>query len=271
MQEHHATVSDIPVRWLEWGGDGAPIVFIHGIPTSPLLWRYVVRQLETTQSLAWEMVGYGASWDAGGDREISVRAQASYLRAWLDHLELDNVILVGHDLGGGVAQIAAVENSHRFAGMVLINSISYNSWPIQSVNAMRRIGGLLERTPPSLFRGVFSSFLRRGHDDQRIAADSINTHWRHYDHRHGPKAFRRQIDSLNTQDTMSVAARLRGLDLPAEIVWGEADRFQKASYAERLANDLRGGLDLIKGGKHFVPEDHPDRVAEAIRRLMKSA
>lgn len=53
------------------------------------------------------------------------------------------------------------------------------------------------------------------------------------------------------------------------MVWGAADRFQKLSYGRRLANDLGAEIDVIEDGKHFVPEDHPERIATAIRSLVK--
>jgi pimeloyl-ACP methyl ester carboxylesterase len=50
-----------------------------------------------------------------------------------------------------VAQIAAVRRPERVSGVVLCNSIAYDSWPIPSVTAMRAIGRLVERAPLGLF------------------------------------------------------------------------------------------------------------------------
>lgn len=269
MQQLETTVGDLTMRWFDHAGQGTPVVLLHGIPTSPLLWRHVVPQLEACRPLAWEMVGYGGSWSAGHDRDISVRAQASYLDAWLDDRGLERVILVGHDLGGGVAQIAAVEDRRRVAGIVLANSIGYDSWPIPSVKAMRAIGGVVAKAPPKMFRAIFSSFLRRGHDDQNVATESIRSHWRYYDHEQGPASFVAQIRSLDVDDTLRVSSRLAELDLPARVVWGAADRFQKLSYGQRLARDLGAEIDVIPGGKHFVPEDHPGRIANAIQAVIE--
>ena len=55
------------------------------------------------------------------------------------------------------------------------------------------------------------------------------------------------------------------------IVWGAADRFQKIRYGERLARDLRATLDRVDGARHFVPEDHPERVANAINAVAATA
>lgn len=59
--------------------------------------------------------------------------------------------------------------------------------------------------------------------------------------------------------------------MPAAIVWGAADRFQKLTYGQRLARDLRAPIDEVDAGKHFVPEDHPGRVASAIGEVLRRA
>ncbi len=55
------------MRWEEQG-EGTPVVFVHGIPTSPRLWRHVVPRVEGARRLAWDMVGYGASIAEGRHR-----------------------------------------------------------------------------------------------------------------------------------------------------------------------------------------------------------
>ena len=74
---------------------------IRGIPTNPALWRHVLPRVRGGRCLAFEMVGYGESIPAGRDRDISVAGQADYLLAWLDHVDTERSVLVGHDLGGG--------------------------------------------------------------------------------------------------------------------------------------------------------------------------
>lgn len=137
MESHTIDVLGVPLRW-EAQGSGAPVILLHGIPTSPALWRHVVALVEDVQALAFEMVGYGESIPAGRQRDLSVGHQADYLLAWMDAVEIDRAVLVGHDLGGGVAQIAAVRAPERCAGLVLTNAIAYDSWPIPSVTALRR-------------------------------------------------------------------------------------------------------------------------------------
>jgi pimeloyl-ACP methyl ester carboxylesterase len=70
------------------------------------------------------------------------------------------------------------------------------------------------------------------------------------------------------QDTLAIADRIPSVNVPARIVWGAADRFQKIGYGYRLAYELGAPLDRVEEGKHFVPEDHPESVAAAVNALL---
>lgn len=268
METRTKDVNGILMRWEEQGA-GTPVIFVHGIPTCPALWRHVVPRLENVRALAWEMVGYGASIPEGRGRDISVGRQAEYLVNWLRAIGVERAIFAGHDLGGGVVQIAAVRYPELCAGLFLTNAIGYDSWPVPSVKAMRALGSLVEHLPDSLFRPMYSSFIRLGHDDAAIATESVEAHWPHYERHGGAAAFIRQVRSLNVYDTLAVRDQLPKLDVPARVVWGEADPFQHVRYGEYFARDLGTPLQRIPGGKHFTPEDHPDVVAGAINDLVR--
>lgn len=60
MESQQATVRGMPLRWQE-AGQGFPVVFVHGVPTGPALWRHVVPLVDGARCLAFEMVGYGQS------------------------------------------------------------------------------------------------------------------------------------------------------------------------------------------------------------------
>lgn len=89
---------------------------------------------------------------------------------------VERAILAGQDLGGGGVQIAAVRNPGLALGLFLTNAIGYDSWPIPSIKAMRATGAIVRRVPDPAFRPIYSSFLRLGHDDQAVAAESIDLH-----------------------------------------------------------------------------------------------
>lgn len=257
------------MRWEETGA-GIPLVFIHGIPTSPALWRHVLPLISNARCLAFEMVGYGGSIPQGRGRELSVARQAEYLVAWCRSLGISSAVLVGHDLGGGVAQIAAVRHPGFCRGLFLTNAIGYDSWPIPSVKLLRATGAVVRHLPDAMAKQILRTLMARGHDDTERARESLSIHWAPYASNDGAQALVRQIDFLRVQDTMAVADGLPGLRVPARIVWGAADPFQKIAYGERFARDLSAPLRRIEGGRHFTPEDHPEIVAQEIQELVRT-
>lgn len=133
------------------------------------------------------------------------------------------------------------------------------------------MGPPVARLPNPAFRPVFSAFLHRGHDSRNRASESIALHWAHYAAHGGAAAFIRQARSLRTQDTLGIADALPDLNVPARVVWGAADRFQKLAYGERLARDLDAPLARLDKALHFVPEDHPQAVADAVKDLLAAS
>jgi pimeloyl-ACP methyl ester carboxylesterase len=90
----------------------------------------------------------------------------------------------------------------------------------------------------------------------------------HYAGHAGAAAFVRQVDALDVSDTLAISDKLSGLNIPARIVWGAEDQFQKLAYGERLALDLKAPIRRIDGGRHFTPEDHPEIVVQEINALL---
>lgn len=265
--ERTAYIHGIRVRWLEHG-QGQPVVLVHGLPTSPELWRKVIPRLDNARVLAWEMVGYGKSIPAGKGRDISVAQQAEYLAAWLRHLGIKQAVLGGHDLGGGVVQNVAVRYPELCAGLFLTNAVGYDAWPVPAVKALRSLGSIVKRLPKAAIKLIHGALFRLGHDDQQVASASMKVHWRNYAQRDAADAFVQQIRALDVRDTLTLQHALPRLGVPASVVWGAADQFLKVRYGERFARDLGTTLRRIEGGKHFTPEDHPEEVSKALNTLV---
>jgi haloalkane dehalogenase len=103
-------------------GVGFPLVFLHGNPTSSYLWRRVLPQIgEPGRCLAPDLIGMGES----GKPPVGYRFDdhARYLDAWFDALDLDGVVLVGHDWGGALAFDWATRHPGRTRGVAFMETI----------------------------------------------------------------------------------------------------------------------------------------------------
>jgi haloalkane dehalogenase len=103
-------------------GTGSPIVFLHGNPTSSYLWRGVLAASDGPgRRLAPDLIGMG---DSGRPPvEYRFADHAHYLDAWFDALDLDGVILVGHDWGGALAFDWAARHPGRVRGIAFMETI----------------------------------------------------------------------------------------------------------------------------------------------------
>ena len=106
----------------EESGSGGPLVFLHGNPTSSYLWSNVLPNIGVSgRLLAPDLIGMGASGKP--DIAYSFVDHARYLDAWFDALELDDVVLVGHDWGGALAFDWAARHPERVRGVAFMEAI----------------------------------------------------------------------------------------------------------------------------------------------------
>ncbi|WP_214108532.1 haloalkane dehalogenase [Acrocarpospora catenulata] len=102
-------------------GSGTPVVFLHGNPNSSYLWRNVLPTIDkSVRPLAPDLIGMGRS----GKPDLPYRFadHARYLDAWFDRLELEQVVLVGHDWGGALAFDWAARHPGRTRGVAFFET-----------------------------------------------------------------------------------------------------------------------------------------------------
>src|SRR5829696_9096578 len=94
-------------------GAGEPVVFLHGFPTSGHIWSDVVPFVPAGHRvLVVDLLGYGRS-DRPLAQPVTIRAHAERVIALFDVLGINYACVVGHDVGGGVAQTLAVRWPQR--------------------------------------------------------------------------------------------------------------------------------------------------------------
>jgi len=126
-------------------GEGDPIVFLHGNPTSSYLWRNVMPHLEGMGRLiAPDLVGMGDSdkLDDSGPGRYTFIEHTEYLYPLLEELDLNNVTLVIHDWGSALGFNWAALNPEKIKSIVYMEAItgpieSWDDWPEQARNIFK--------------------------------------------------------------------------------------------------------------------------------------
>ena len=121
-------------------GEGDPIVFLHGNPTSSYLWRNIMPHLEDMGRLiAPDLIGMGDSdkLDNSGPDRYTFTEHTEYLYALFEELNLNNVTLAIHDWGSALGFNWAALNPEKIKSIVYMEAItgpieSWDDWPEQA-------------------------------------------------------------------------------------------------------------------------------------------
>ena len=250
---------------VDTANEGPPIVFLHGIPTWSYLWRDVapaVAEATDRRVIVPDMLGYGNSaMHDGFDR--SVRAQELMLRDLLGELEIDDVALVAHDIGGGAAVRYAAHRPDEVTDLVMANAVCYDSWPVEFISNLG-LPDTTEQDPDefqAMLQGAFEQGLY-GDDVDETFVEGIAAPWTSET---GQTSLCRNAVATNTNHTTEIDYGEIEADLLC--LWGADDVMQPLAYGRRLAEDVGG--DVVElDAYHWVVEDRPERFAEEVSQFV---
>jgi pimeloyl-ACP methyl ester carboxylesterase len=270
--DRHIVVDGVRVAYTD-AGTGPPVVLIHGTPSHAFIWRAVLPGLVQAgyRVLAFDLLGYGQS-ERPLHRDTSVAAQAVLLTALLDAWRLSDAHIVGHDIGGAVALILATSHPQRVCTLTLIDTVSYDSWPSATWQAI--IDTHLHdyaALPAAEFRAMMERQLRMTvfHQEQMNGA-VLEAYLAPLCSGIGQSSFfLHQVQHYDSRYTEALTPQLSELSLPVQLLWGADDAWQPVDYAYRLQRDIpSANLTVVPEAGHFLMEDAPERVTEELQRFI---
>jgi len=244
------SVAGQPVAWLE-AGVGPPLVLVHGAGGSAELWpRQLDALADVAQVLAPDLPGHGP---LGGRGRPSIAAYAEWLDAFLAAVTEEPVILVGHSMGGAVAQALALLRPERLAGLVLLATGA-------RLRVVARLVELLRHDPregQSLIQDL-SFGAAAAPECAALVARVL---------REGPTLV--TLGDYLACDRFDARERLGAIRIPTLVVAGAADRLTPPRYARFLAEAIPGArLVEIEAAGHFPQLEQPEPVNAAIRAFL---
>src|SRR5688572_19094269 len=154
-------------------GAGDPVVLIHGFPTSGHLWNEVVPLVPAGHRVVVvDLLGYGRS-DRPRAGRVTVHAHAGRMTELFDALSIGPACVVGHDVGGGIAQSLAVRYPDRVSRLCLIDSVAFDGWPGREVRLVRSVLPVARHLPPAWLLPMVRNGLLRGYADHDRGVHSV--------------------------------------------------------------------------------------------------
>lgn len=259
------------------------VVFVNGSALRTDMWHYQLAGLGGHRLVFYDLRGHGAS-GAKGEADYSIRQLADDLLEVIEDCKLDEVVIVGHSVGGMIGMQLCLDHPELVdrvvKGLVLCNS-TYGP-AIETF-----IGGALIARVERLTRRPFDGLLahsRRIDYLRRIVKPSDAMFWGVAFAAFGPKASARQIDFVydmvaeTSSDVIfelvksyrdfDARGRLDEIGVPVLIIGGEHDRLTLPEASEYLADHLpKAELHILEGAGHMSMLERYERVNEMLERF----
>lgn len=249
-------------------GAGNPLLLVHGYATSSHLWGELVPLLPAGHRVVVvDLLGFGRS-DPPGAADLSLHGHARRLVGLMDALGIRVATVVGHQMGGGIAQALATTWPARVERLALLHSIGFDVTATGTFALARALLPLTRLLPGRSWLNVVHREMEGWYSDSYRGRHSVDQYLRPFRHG-GHRRLIRQLAVLDPRETDAIAAALPGVRVPAAIVAGSADPVIPPAVAQRLHRALpQSTLDFMDDVRHFSPEEAPERVAHLIEQLL---
>lgn len=236
-----------PVYYAARGEEGAPIIMVHGAASNHLIWNAQLAALAgSARAYALDLSGHGRS---GGGGHRSIRLYADSVCSFLDALEIERAILVGHSMGGAIAQTIGLENPDRVAGLALVGTGA-------KLRVLREfLDGIMTDLQLTAHRITEAEFapetdirLKELSEQQFLKCDPAVIH-----------------GDWSACDSFDVLSKVAEINKPTLVVCGIQDKMTPVKYSQFLSAKIPNAtLRLIEGGGHMVMLERPDAVSRAL-------
>jgi pimeloyl-ACP methyl ester carboxylesterase len=264
------------IHYLDTGGRGPTVVFLHGVLMNHTVWRGMITQLAPAFRCIAPTLPLGAhSQPMRPGADLSIDGITLLVAEFLERLELRDVTLIMNDWGGPQLLVDH-GRTERISRLVLVACEAFDNFPPGTPG--RRLARLAA-TPGGF--GLQSLLLRSASVRRSVAAglakhpvsDEMLRDW------FGPFIQDREIRQDLRSYCLSVpldsgrnwSAGLASFDKPALVVWAPEDQMMPPEHGHRLADLLpRGQLVEITDSYTVIPLDQPQQLADAVRVFVTS-
>jgi pimeloyl-ACP methyl ester carboxylesterase len=268
-----AEVDGLSLHYVEQGS-GAPVLLLHGWPTSAYLWRNIIGAVgEDNRAIALDLPGFGRS-DKPLDASYSFRFFDRALTGFLERLGIERVGLAVHDLGGPVGLYWASQHPERVTKLALLNTIVFSkpSWAVVAFVASAKLPGIRSwLTSPAGIRFA----MRLGvHEKGRLSDEAIRAYQQPFETGDARRALRKAGTGLHPGGMKEVEKWLAGVRVPVRLLYGERDRIlpDVAKTMRKVREQLpQSELSTLPDCGHFLQEERPEQIGEALASFFAAA
>ncbi len=254
------------------GTMGNPIIMLHGFGTSSFSFHAIMPSLaERYRVFALDLKGFGDS-PKPKDGAYSVYDQAMLVSKFIKERNLQDVILVGHSFGGGVALSLALLEPSNVKAMILIDSASYRQrlpkmirW--LNIPILGKVGFYLIPASMETQEAYNYAFF----DNSKISKESILELSSKLKLKNARYAFCQTAETMIPDDIDEVSKLYNNITIPTLIIWGDKDVVIKKSIGMKLDKNLPNSMfKLIENCGHMPHEEKPKETLQIIFSFLEN-
>jgi pimeloyl-ACP methyl ester carboxylesterase len=277
LREGYADLDEARLHYVE-AGEGPLVVLLHGFPEFWYSWRFQIPGLAASgfRVVAPDLRGYNLSSRPSGVDAYDVDHLAADIRGLILERGSDTASLAGHDWGGGVAWATAMNHPEVVRRLAILN-VPHPRRLMHGIRQPRQLAKSwymfffqLPWLPERIVRRGDWRLLRVGPEhDARPSAFSAEDIDRYREAWSQPGATTAMINyyrAVFRQSPKRAEARIRRVDAPTLVIWGERDRYLGPDLAEPDRADVPNLERVVRlpEATHWVHHDEPERVTELL-------
>ena len=250
--------------------DPTPIVLIHGTSASLHTWDGWVAALSTHRRVVrMDLPGFGLTGPAP-DGDYSMARYTGFMRELLDLLKLNEVVMAGNSLGGGIAWQTALAHPTRVRQLVLVDATGYPLQPQSMPIGFRlaQISWLAPITQKILPRKMMEASVRNVYGQPDKVSPALVDRYYELTLREGNRASLTKRFQYRSSDA-ALAGEISLLKLPTLVLWGSEDRLIPPEHGQSFQRDIAGSqLQIFDGLGHVPHEEDPEATMQAVKKFL---
>jgi pimeloyl-ACP methyl ester carboxylesterase len=269
VTERRLELAGVSTAVLE-GGEGPPVVLLHGPGEFAAKWLRVIPDLVTTHRvIAPDLPGHGTSEVIDGP--LDADRTLTWLSELIEHTCMSPPTPVGHVLGGAIAARFAIHHSDRLDRLVLVDTLGLGRFRPAPRFALTMIGFLARPT-----EGNYDRFMRQCSYDLDGLREEMGERWEPFQAYNLDRARTPSVKAASRRLMLSLGVpvippeHLGRIDVATTLIWGRYDRANRLRIAEAASERYGWPLHVIDNCADDPPRDQPEAFLRTLHTTLGS-
>ncbi len=261
-----ATVDGVNIRYQEQG-TGPVVLLIHSHYFSMNMWDEWMAPLSSRyRVIRFDMTSHGLT-GADPSNDYSMARSQQLIEGLLNHLEVDELSIVGSSLGGNMAFTYAANHPDKVNKLVLMNSGGLKRDNARSGTIPAWVDTVFKLLPETLFKKFLSWMIV----DDELVSDAMVGEFHDMLRREGNRSAElNRIRSFNIGDPDTVLAKVTA---PVQVMWGKGNPQLSYTLTERFKTSLLNAesvnIKIYEGVGHVLPLEIPQQGAADVLTFLE--